>query len=174
MADTGTDFQGLPAAGALLVDDLVPIQRGAGVDSTKGAPVAAVSEAAADALVAGSGIRKTKAAGITTLESGGAAVVSITVSATLDLTHLSRTVLATSASAITLTIPAQASVAWPDSAQIEGFQGGAGAVSVIAGAGVTLRRNAKLTAATDGQWAPFGLKRIGLDEWVYFGQLVSA
>lgn len=34
MADTGTDFQGLPLAGALLPTDVVPIQRGEGEDST--------------------------------------------------------------------------------------------------------------------------------------------
>lgn len=34
MADTGTDFQGLPPAGALQPDDVVPIQRGTGEDST--------------------------------------------------------------------------------------------------------------------------------------------
>ena len=173
MAET-TDFNGLPPAGALQAGDVVPIQRGTGADSTKQSSAAAVAEFAADALVAGSGIRKSKASGVTTLESGGSAVVDITTSSTLGLQHADRFIRCNSSSAMTITVPAQATVAWPDGIQLEGAQWGAGAVTFVGASGVTIRRSSKITATTDGQYAPWGLKRVALDEWLLFGQMGSA
>lgn len=151
-------------------EELLELQVGEGMDSSQHTDLDAVAGFAIDQVQVGSGMRKVKVDGITTVESGGADVVVITTSTTLGPEHLNRTLLVISVSPVTLTIP----VGLLASAQIEGFQGGTGAVSVVAGAGVNLRRNNKLAVATDGQWAPFGIKRIGLNEWVYFGQLVSA
>lgn len=80
----------------------------------------------------------------------------------------------TNASPVTVTIPPQTSVAWPDNTYIPLTQGGTGAVTVAAGSGVTLRVNENLTAVLNGQWATAAIKRIGEDEWVLFGNLVPA
>lgn len=76
------------------------------------------------------------------------------------------------ASAITVTVPPSSSVAFTKGAFIEGYQVGAGAVTLAAGAGVTLRsRNSQLTTA--GQHAVFGLRYLGNDVWQVFGDLVA-
>lgn len=80
----------------------------------------------------------------------------------------------TNASPVTVTIPPQASVAWPANTYIPLTQGGTGAVTVAAGSGVTLRVNENLTAVLNGQWATAAIKRIDEDEWVLFGNLVPA
>lgn len=99
-------------------------------------------------------------------------VVDITgASATLSLSHAGCFVRCNNASAQTITIPPQSAVAWPDNAQIEGAQWGAGAVTFTQGAGVTIRKKTNRSATTDGQYAPFGLKRVGLNEWFLFGDL---
>lgn len=126
-------------------------------------------------VVAGSGIRASLAYGQLTLESGGSAIVEITGSAaTLGLTNMNRFNRCNNATAQTITIPPQSSVAWPDDVQLEGAQWGAGAVTFVAGSGVTLRKRSNRTATTDGQFAPWGLKRTGLNEWLLFGDLGSA
>lgn len=125
-------------------------------------------------IVAASGMKATEVAGVVTLESGGAAVVDITTSTTLGLQHADRFNRCDSATAMTITVPAQATVAWPDGIQLEGCQWGAGAASFVGAAGVNVRRSNKITATTDGQYAPWGLKRVGLNEWLLFGQMGSA
>lgn len=78
----------------------------------------------------------------------------------------------TSGSDVTITIPAQASVAWPDNTYIELEQGGAGALTIAAGVGVTLNVNANLSAVLNGRYAVAGLKRTALNAWTLFGNLV--
>ncbi|WP_313248822.1 hypothetical protein [Stenotrophomonas acidaminiphila] len=126
-------------------------------------------------VVQGSGMRLSLAGGQLTLESGGAASVEITGSAaTLGLSNMNRFNRCNNATAQTITIPPQSSVAWPDDIQLEGAQWGAGAVTFVAGSGVTLRKRSNRTATTDGQNAPWGLKRTGLNEWLLFGDFGSA
>ena len=108
------------------------------------------------------------------ISSGGAAVVDITASGSLGLQHADRFIRCNSTTALTLTVPAQATVAWPDDIQLEGVQWGAGTVNFVGASGVTIRRSAKISATTDGQYAPWGLKRVGLNEWLLFGQMGSA
>jgi hypothetical protein len=80
----------------------------------------------------------------------------------------------TSASAVTLTIPAEASVAWPDNTYIELEQAGNGDVTVEAGVGVTLNYNENLTPTLYGNYAVAGLKKTGTNTWNLFGNLVPA
>lgn len=128
-----------------------------------------------ETITAGSGAAVTRAGAAVTIEGAGAAVVDITgSSATLALSNANRFNRCNNASAQTITIPPQSSVAWPDSVQLEGAQWGAGAVTFVAGAGVTIRKKANRTATTDGQYAPWGLKRVGLNEWLLFGDLVAS
>lgn len=78
----------------------------------------------------------------------------------------------TNASPITVTIPPQADVAWPDYAYIELHAGGAGAVTIEGGVGVTVLVNEHLTEVLYGQNAVAAIKRLGADEWILFGNLV--
>ena len=90
---------------------------------------------------------------------------------TLVLTDVAKVVSLTNGSAITLTIPTNASVAFPTGTQILLYQGGAGQVT-IGGAGVTIRsQGSKLKL--QGQYAVAGLLKVGTDEWVAFGNLTA-
>lgn len=138
-------------------------------------PAAKIAAYVLGKVVRGSGIRLSLTGGTLTLESGGAAVVDITGSTyTLGLQNMDRFNRCNNATAQTITIPPQSAVAWPDDIQLEGAQWGAGAVTFVAGSGVTLRKRSNRTATTDGQNAPWGLKRTGLNEWLLFGDLGSA
>lgn len=90
---------------------------------------------------------------------------------TLVLTDVAKVVSLTNAASITLTIPTNASVAFPTGTQILLYQGGAGQVT-IGGAGVTIRSQGTKLKIT-GQYAVAGLLKIGTDEWVAFGNLTS-
>ena len=88
---------------------------------------------------------------------------------TLALTDVAKVVTLSNAAAITLTVPTNATVAFPIGTQILLYQGGAGNVT-ISGAGVTLRSDgAKLKLGN--QYAVAGLLKLATDEWVAFGNL---
>lgn len=86
---------------------------------------------------------------------------------TLALTDVAKVVSLTNGSAITLTIPTNATVAFPTGTQILLYQGGAGQVTV-SGAGVTIRAQGSKTKM-NGQYSVAGLLKVGTDEWVFFG-----
>lgn len=91
---------------------------------------------------------------------------------TLALADRSKCVTLTNASAITLTIPLNSSIALAVGSQILLYQGGAGQVTIAGAAGVTVRsQGSKLKLA--GQYAVAGLVKIATDEWVAFGNLIS-
>jgi hypothetical protein len=76
----------------------------------------------------------------------------------------------TNAAAVGYTIPPNSAVPIPINAVIEFEQAGAGAVTVIPGAGVTiLSRGADLVLA--GQYAVAALRKVGTDTWVLTGDL---
>jgi len=76
----------------------------------------------------------------------------------------------TSSSPVSFTIPPNSSVAFPLGTVIEVEQGGAGAVSIVAGAGVTINSRASdLTLA--GQYAVAFAKKVGTDTWTVNGDL---
>ena len=91
---------------------------------------------------------------------------------TLVLTDLAKLVTLTNAAAITLTVPPNASVAFPIGTQVLLYQGGAGQVTVAAGAGVTIRSQGSKLKLFD-QYAVAGLLKVATDEWVIFGNLAS-
>lgn len=74
------------------------------------------------------------------------------------------------ASAITVTIPNEATAGWKDGTVIGLVQEGAGAVSVAAGAGVTLRSKGSVTGI-NGQWATASLLYLGSDVWLLSGDI---
>lgn len=90
---------------------------------------------------------------------------------TLVLGDNGKFVSLSSASAITLTIPANASVAFPVGAEIDLAQLGNGTVTVAAAGGVTINSlGAKVAIA--GQYAAVKLKKTGTNIWLLTGSLV--
>lgn len=90
---------------------------------------------------------------------------------TLVLTDAHKLVTLSNASAITLTVPTNASVAFDTGDQVNLLQLGAGQVTV-SGAGVTFRsEGSKLKLK--GQYAMATLVKIGTDEWVLVGNTAA-
>lgn len=88
---------------------------------------------------------------------------------TLVLADALKVVSCSNAAAITLTVPTNASVAFPVGTQIIVYQAGAGQVT-ISGAGVTFRSNGTKLKLT-GQYAVATLIKIGTDEWIVAGNV---
>jgi len=94
-----------------------------------------------------------------------------TASYTLVLTDVAKVVTMTVASANNLTVPPNASVAFPTGTQILIYQGGAGQTTIVAGSGVTVRTQTGLKLS--GQYAVAGLLKLATNEWVAFGNLTT-
>lgn len=103
-----------------------------------------------------------------------AVVVTVTASRSLAMSDVGEYLSSTSASAIELTMDSQATVAWPENAEIHFEQAGAGAVTIVAGAGVTINRLSTSTATIAGQYGVVTLKRTAENVWTLFGALEAA
>ena len=90
---------------------------------------------------------------------------------TLVLSDVAKVISLTNAASITLTIPTNATVAFPIGTQMLLYQGGAGQVTV-SGAGVTIRAQGSKTKIT-AQYGVAGLLKVGTDEWVLFGNTMA-
>lgn len=91
---------------------------------------------------------------------------------TLVLTDAFKLVAMNNASANTLTVPPNSSVAFPIGTRIDVGQYGAGACTITPGSGVTIR--AKDSALkTNGQYSGATIQKIGTNEWWAFGDLTS-
>ena len=91
---------------------------------------------------------------------------------TFALTDIGAYVRTTSGSAVTITVPANSSVAFPTGTEIVVFQAGAGQVTFSAAGGVTINSkdsNLKIT----GQYSSATLKKIATDEWDMIGDLAA-
>lgn len=88
---------------------------------------------------------------------------------TLVLADTGKIVSCSNAAAITLTVPTNASVAFPTGTQIIIYQAGAGQIT-ISGAGVTFRSNGTKLKLT-GQYAVATLIKIATDEWIVAGNV---
>lgn len=89
------------------------------------------------------------------------AVTESTTSRTLVASDAGKVVECTSASAVTVTVPPNSSVAFPTGTIINIYAAGAGGVTMAAGSGVTVRNLANLT-----QYREVSLRKRGTDEWV--------
>ncbi len=89
---------------------------------------------------------------------------------TLALTDASKTVEMNVAGANTLTIPPNASVAFPIGVSILVVQTGAGQTSIAPGAGVTLRSK-NSARKLDAQYVGASLYKRATNEWVLFGDI---
>lgn len=101
------------------------------------------------------------------------ATLAITDASTSRSIHKSEAaglIISSAGSGIALTLAADL----PDGFAVAILQGAAGAVTVQAGAGATLRVNAALTAVTNGQYAIAQILKIAAGEFVIFGNLVAA
>jgi hypothetical protein len=112
--------------------------------------------------------------GLTTLSGGVIAPYRINAqtgtSYTLVLSDQQKLITLTNASAITLTVPPNSSVAFPIGTVIEFIQGGAGQVTFAAGAGVTLAEYQSKTKLA-GQYAGATMIKIAADTWWIVGNL---
>lgn len=90
---------------------------------------------------------------------------------TLTLSDAGKMVTLTNAAAITLTIPTNASVAFPIGTRIDIGQGGAGQVTV-GGAGVTIRSSGSKLKLS-GQYSGATLWKKGTDEWWLIGDIAT-
>ena len=90
--------------------------------------------------------------------------------ATLALTDANDFIQCTSATAMNLTVPPNSSVAFVVGTVIDVLQHGAGTVTMVAGAGVTLRSAGGLLAIS-AQYAGLTLKKLATDEWSVVGSL---
>jgi hypothetical protein len=90
---------------------------------------------------------------------------------TLGLADINAHLLFSSASAVTVTVPLNASVAFPIGSTIDLEQTGSGVVLVVGEAGVTVNKPASSTAATLGQYAVIRLRKVALNTWTLFGDL---
>ena len=84
------------------------------------------------------------------------------VTYTLVRADESKVLTLTNASAITLTVPANSSVAFPIGTRVTVIQGGAGGVTFTPASGVTINNNSALA----GQWQKAELVKTGTDTWV--------
>jgi hypothetical protein len=95
-----------------------------------------------------------------------------TASYTLVLADANKLVEMNVATANTLTVPTNATVAFPIGTQILISQYGAGAATITAASGVTLRsESSKLK--TNGQYSGATCIKIATDEWYVFGNLIA-
>ena len=108
--------------------------------------------------------------GKVTATQASAPITSITASTTLALAHAGKLLQANSTSAITLTIPTNDSVAFPNSTEIEIVRWNTGAVTFAAASGVTLvsLESAKTIA---GRYGCASLKKIATNTWLLAGAL---
>ena len=135
-------------------------------------PVGATGATGADSTIAGptgptgpTGNGPTGPTGSMTL----AVISTASTSYTLALTDVDRMVLFTNAGSISISIPTNASVAFPIGSTINCCQYGAGQITINASGGVTLA--ATPGTKTRAQYSAFSLIKVGTDSWLAFGDL---
>lgn len=145
------DARMLTNAGALQGTDYIHVQRGAVMYHTRFSELAAAMPAPVSA------------------------VTKITANTTLGLTHVGKWLECdTTAADLTLTIPLQATVAFPDNVVIEGDQYNTGKIKIVGISGVTLKYSSSVKPNTMGKDSVWGLKRKRLNEWLLYGHLEAA
>ena len=93
---------------------------------------------------------------------------------TLEAVDLGSILETTGSSAVTVTIPPEASVPFEIGALVNVTQVGAGIATVAAAAGVSLNGVTAGSVALDGQWSGVALVKRGADAWVIQGALAGA
>lgn len=115
----------------------------------------------------------TAAARLVTLEAQNLVITHTTQTAnyTLALADAGTIVEMNNASARTITVPPNASVAFPVDTVIEACRYGSGTLTIVAGAGVTLVSPGGLLAAR-AQYSAISMRKRATNEWLLGGDLV--
>jgi hypothetical protein len=92
---------------------------------------------------------------------------------TLAEADAGKEIVFTSGSAVTVTVPAETTYDFTVGQTFVLFQKGAGAVSVAAAVGVTLRSRSSYVK-TSGQYAELSLIKIAANEWALTGDLAAS
>lgn len=103
----------------------------------------------------------------------GATITESTTARNATLTDVGNYLRHVNASASTLTIPPQSSVAWPDDAEIHVRRAAAGNLTLTPGSGVTLNAPSGGTLVMSNAMT-VTLKRVAADVWDVIGQTVAA
>ncbi len=93
-----------------------------------------------------------------------------TASYTVVLADATKVIEVNSVSAVTVTLPTNATAAFPTGSWMEVFQQGTGQVTIAGATGVTLRSRGGLLA-TAGQYAELRLRKRDINTWVVSGDL---
>jgi hypothetical protein len=152
-----------------LANDLAALE---GLGSTGIAVRTGADAWAQRSVAAGTNVQVTNGDGVSgdpTIASTATAVNTQTASYTLVLADAGKVVEMNVGSANNLTVPPNSSVAFPTGTFVNLGQYGAGATTIVAGAGVTIRNRNGL--ALGGQYAVATLYKRGTDEWVAGGDL---
>lgn len=103
-------------------------------------------------------------------EQASSSIVSVTGNRTLQLSDAGKMLIVDSSSAVTLTVPAGGSVAFPAGTEIEILRKGSGTVTLAAATGVSILSVGNSKKLGD-QYSTAGLKLIGSDLWILAGGL---
>jgi hypothetical protein len=98
------------------------------------------------------------------------ALNAVSVSTTLALTDAEDVLNCTNAAAITITIPTNATVAFPVGTEIAVIRQGAGTIAIAPAGGVTLSSDGGKRSIKN-QYTSVALKKIATDTWVLVGSL---
>jgi len=99
-------------------------------------------------------------------------VVTTTINTILTLSHASQYIRVNNVGSRTVTVPTNASVAFPFGTQVEVHRAGTGPVTIVAAGGVTL--NVPETLALRKQHSTCTLIKVGLNEWDVVGDMTFA
>ena len=102
------------------------------------------------------------------------AVVQFAVSYAPTLAQANYYFQSTSATPVNFTVPNNATIAYPVGTSLTIEQTGVGAVTILAAAGVTVNKAATHTAVSNGQYSVVQLKKVAVNTWTLYGNLVPA
>ena len=108
---------------------------------------------------------------VTAVEDGKAPLLAVenvqTGNYTLALDDTGRVVSVDSSSAVTVTVPANGTVAFPVGTLVNVYRAGSGAVDIVGASGVTVRN----VGAISDQFGEVSLRKRDVNEWVLVGQV---
>ena len=122
------------------------------------------------ALGAPGGIARLDNNGKVTAAQASSTIIAVSSSKTLALTDAGTFQRCTNSGAITITVPTNASVAFPIGTEIEIYQGGSGTVSFSAASGVTLQCVSSTLSIAD-QYTSAALKKLDTNVWALQGNV---
>lgn len=149
---------------------LTPADIGA-LPDTYTAPVNSVNGNTGTVVITASGLGAAELSGTKVKPSqASSAIESKTASFTLALADAGKMFLVSSSSAVTVTIPTNASVAFDVGTEIEITRMGTGSVTIAGASGVTIDSLSSLTGISD-QYGVVALKKLSTNEWLLAGAL---